>query len=280
MATTRELEIWAAKLRVNLVELVESASSGHLGGSLSMADFLAVLYGEELRVRPEEPRWDDRDRLVLSKGHCTPALYSALRMRGFIDDEDLSGYRKVEGHLSGHAEMRDVPGVDMSTGSLGQGLSVAVGMAIASRLGGKKNRVFCILGDGELGEGQIWEAARVAPHFGLGNLVAIVDFNRLQIDGRVSEVSGISEVSPKFEAFGWRVIEIDGHDVDQIRRAFKSCDAAGGVPTCIVANTIKGKGVSFMEDVAKWHGSTPSPEEFERAKNELRGRIEELESVR
>ncbi|MDC4232506.1 transketolase [Actinomyces sp. B33] len=274
-----ELKLWAERLRLALVELVDSAKSGHLGGSLSISDVLAVLYAETMRVRVDEPQWEKRDRLVLSKGHCTPALYSALAIKGFLNADDLAGYRKAEGHLSGHAEMREVAGVDMSTGSLGQGLSAAVGMAIAGRLKDDDFHTFCILGDGELGEGQIWEAARTAAHFGLDSLIAIVDFNHLQIDGTVEEVSGIGEIDSKFRSFGWNVINIDGHDIPSIRKAFVDAFSYRSAPTCIIANTVKGKGVSFMENDVKWHGSTPSDEQFMRAKTEISNRIEEMEKM-
>ena len=243
--------------------------SGHPGGSLSIADIMAVLYFDELNINEKDPNWGERDRLVLSKGHCSPALYAALSERGYFPKEDLKGFRNIKSKLQGHPNMNDVSGVDMSSGSLGQGLSVANGMAISAKLDNKSYRVYCILGDGELEEGQIWEAAMASNKYKLDNLCVIVDNNNLQIDGTIEEVMSSYPINEKFQCFGFNVIEIDGHDIGQIKQAFKKAKETKNNPTCIIAKTIKGKGVSFMENKAEWHGKAPSQEEYKQALNEL-----------
>ncbi|MDY3051680.1 MAG: transketolase [Ndongobacter sp.] len=272
----RQLALLAAKIRLDELEMVFRADSGHIGGSLSATDVLTALYFTEMRIDPERPDWAERDRLVLSKGHCTPALYSVLARRGFFPREELSGFRRADSRLSGHAEYH-VPGVDMSTGSLGQGFSAAVGMALANRSDQRAARVFALVGDGEMQEGQIWEAAMCAAHYRLGRLVLILDNNDLQIDGRVGDIMNVYPIEEKFRAFGWAVQTIDGHDFSQIRRALEGTRTAGDRPQCIVAKTIKGRGISFMEDDGKWHGETPNREEYERGRQELCRRIQELE---
>lgn len=273
----RELEVLAARARLLAVDMVHTANSGHIGGSLSAMDLLTVLYFHTMRVDPAHPHDPDRDRFVLSKGHCTPALYPILSLRGFFPQEELKLFRSIEGHLSGHAEMRHVKGVDMSTGSLGQGLSAAVGMALAGRLDGRDYRVYALLGDGELAEGQVWEAMMSAAKYGLDNLCACVDVNGLQIDGRTCDVMPTEPLDKKFEAFGWHVIQIDGHNYEEIEAAYKEAAETKGKPTMILAHTCKGKGVSFMEDDAGWHGKAPSDEQYEQAKAELTAKLKELE---
>lgn len=243
--------------------------SGHPGGSLSIADIMAVLYFDELNINEKDPNWGERDRLVLSKGHCSPALYAALSERGYFLKEDLKGFRNIKSKLQGHPNMNDVSGVDMSSGSLGQGLSVANGMAISAKLDNKSYRVYCILGDGELEEGQIWEAAMASNKYKLDNLCVIVDNNNLQIDGTIEEVMSSYPINEKFQNFGFNVIEIDGHDIEQIKQAFKEAKEIKNKPTCIIAKTIKGKGVSFMENKAEWHGKAPNQEEYRQALSEL-----------
>jgi len=274
---TRPLPLIAAEMRRLMLEAVYRAASGHIGGSLSIAELLAVLYWRELRIDPKNPGDPGRDRMVLSKGHCSPALYAALAMRGYFPVEDLNGFRRIDSYLSGHVEMRHVPGVDMSAGSLGQGFSAAIGMALASILDNKDLRVYVILGDGELQEGQIWEAAMSASHYKLDNLVVIVDNNDLQISGRLENVLSPYPIGKKFEAFGFHVVEIDGHDLNQIESAFTRARAVNCKPSCIVAKTIKGKGVSFMENNAGWHGSPPNVEQYEAARDELDAVIAVLE---
>ncbi len=243
--------------------------SGHPGGSLSIADIMSVLYFDELNINEKDPNWEERDRLILSKGHCSPALYAALSERGYFPKEDLKGFRNIKSKLQGHPNMNDVSGVDMSSGSLGQGLSVANGMAISAKLDNKSYRVYCILGDGELEEGQIWEAAMASNKYKLDNLCVIVDNNNLQIDGTIEEVMSSYPINEKFQCFGFNVIEIDGHDIGQIKQAFKKAKETKNKPTCIIAKTVKGKGVSFMENKAEWHGKAPSQEEYKQALNEL-----------
>ena len=243
--------------------------SGHPGGSLSIADIMAVLYFDELNINEKDPNWGERDRLVLSKGHCSPALYAALSERGYFPKEDLKGFRNIKSKLQGHPNMNDVAGVDMSSGSLGQGLSAANGMAISAKLDNKAYRVYCILGDGELEEGQIWEAAMASNKYKLDNLCVIVDNNNLQIDGTIEEVMSSYPINEKFQNFGFNVIEIDGHDIKQIKQAFKEAKEIKNKPTCIIAKTIKGKGVSFMENKAEWHGKAPNQEEYRQALSEL-----------
>lgn len=265
----KDVALFAARMRRQIVEQVYRAQSGHIGGSLSSADIFAVLYSQVMRVDPDRPQDPDRDRLVLSKGHCSPALYAALALRGFFPVEDLQGFRSVDSYLQGHPSMKDVPGVDMSTGSLGQGISAAVGMAIAGKLDAKDYRVYAILGDGEIQEGQVWEALMAGAHFKLDNLCAFLDYNGLQIDGDIREVMNPENVADKFRAFNWHVIEIDAHDYDQIFDAIGQARATSGKPTMIVAHSHKGMGVSFMRDQAGWHGVAPKPDEYEAAIREL-----------
>lgn len=247
--------------------------SGHPGGSLSIADIMAVLYFDELNINEKDPNWGERDRLVLSKGHCSPALYAALSERGYFPKEDLKGFRNIKSKLQGHPNMNDVSGVDMSSGSLGQGLSVANGMAISAKLDNKSYRVYCILGDGELEEGQIWEAAMTSHHYKLDNLCVIVDNNNLQIDGKVEDVMNIYPIEDKFKSFGFETIQIDGHNITQIMEALGQARKTKGKPTAIIAKTVKGKGVSYMENQAGWHGKAPNEDEYKRAINELKNII-------
>lgn len=273
----RELKRYAAKVRMHIINQVYSAASGHPGGSLSCADVLTALYFAKMRTDPKEPSWDDRDRLVLSKGHCSPALYAVLAEKGFFPKEDLTTFRKIDSYLEGHPSMRTVPGVDMSTGSLGQGISAAVGMAMAGKLDKKNYRVYVILGDGELQEGQVWEASMAAAHYKLDNLTAFLDYNGLQIDGKITDVMSPEPIAGKFEAFGWNVLKIDGHDIESIIEAANQSENADGKPTMIIASTVKGKGVSFMENQAGWHGSAPNKEQRDRAMEELSKALAELE---
>lgn len=260
----------ANDIRIEIIEQVYNANSGHPGGSLSCADILAVLYFNQMNIDLENPNAKGRDRFVLSKGHCAPALYATLARKGYFDKELLKGFRKVESNLQGHPDMKKVPGVDMSTGSLGQGLSAAVGMAIGSKMEHEGYRVYCLLGDGELEEGQVWEAAMSASKNKLDNLCAIVDYNTLQIDGNVEEVAGLIDIKEKFESFGFNVIEVNGHDIEALIHAFNSAKHQKDMPSVIIARTIKGKGVSFMEGKAEWHGKAPNQEQYEEAINELK----------
>lgn len=269
------LKAWQARLLA--VEAIHLASSGHPGGSLSCADALAALYFNEMRIDPANPNWPDRDRFVLSKGHCAPALYAILALRGYFPAASLRQLRSIQSHLSGHPDMKHIPGVDMSTGSLGQGLSTAVGMALAAKQTGRDYRTYAILGDGEIEEGQIWEAVMAAAKWKLGNLCAFVDLNGLQIDGKTSDVMPTDPVDQKFEAFNWHVIRIDGHDFDQILAALAEARNTADRPTAILMTTVKGKGVSYMENNAGWHGKAPNAEEFAIAKTELEAKIKELE---
>jgi len=271
---TKELALTAAKARKLGLDMVYKAASGHIGGSFSSMDILTVLYHNVMNVDPANPRKADRDRFVLSKGHCTPALYPTLALRGYFPVEDLQMFRSVEGHMSGHAEMHHIKGVDMSTGSLGQGLSAAVGMALAQK---GVNRVYALMGDGEIAEGQIWEAAMAAAKFKLDNLCGVVDVNGLQIDGKTADVMPSEPLDKKWEAFGWHVIKIDGHDYEAIEAAFNEAKTVKGQPTVILAATTKGKGVSFMENNAGWHGKAPNAEQYEQAAAELTALIAELE---
>lgn len=273
----RQLAIESAKTKLLTVKIVHDAASGHPGGSISCMDILTYLYNEEMKYDPKNPQDPDRDRFVLSKGHCTPALYPTLARRGFFPVEDLKYFRSIEGHMSGHPDMHHVPGVDMSTGSLGQGISVAVGMALAGKISGKDYRVYSILGDGECAEGEVWEAMMAAHKYKLDNLCACVDWNGLQIDGPNEEVMPLEPLDKKCEAFGWHTIVIDGHDFDQIRAAYKEARETKGQPTMILARTIKGHGVSFMENSVSWHGKAPNDEEYAAAKAELEAAIKELE---
>lgn len=264
------LEKVAKEIRRGIIEEVYNAQSGHPGGSLSIADLLAVLYFKEMNINPQNPNDENRDRLVLSKGHCAPALYSALANRGYFDKEELKTLRKINSKLQGHPDMRKIPGVDMTTGSLGQGLSAANGMAIAGKMDKKDYRVYCILGDGELEEGQVWEAAMASVKYKLDNLCVIVDNNNLQIDGTIDEVMSSKPIDKKFESFGFQIIKINGHDIDEIIKAFEVARNIKEKPTCIIAETLKGKGVSFMENKAEWHGKAPSEEEYKIAMEELK----------
>ena len=273
----KDLAIKAYEARLLAVEAVHRASSGHPGGSLSCMDALTALYFNEMNVDPADPKWEDRDRFVLSKGHCAPALYAVLALRGFFPVEDLQLLRSIKSHLSGHPDMKYVPGVDMSTGSLGQGLSAAVGMALAARFRGKSYRTYAICGDGEIAEGQIWEAVMAAAKWGLDNLCAFIDVNGLQIDGATKDVMPTDPLDKKLEAFNWHVIKIDGHDYAQILAALAEARAYKGKPTAILLSTVKGKGVSFMENQAGWHGKAPNAEQFAIAKAELEAKIKELE---
>ena len=275
--TNRTLELTAAKGRRLGMEMVFRAASGHIGGSFSAMDILTELYFEEMRIDPAAPRAPGRDRFVMSKGHCTPALYSILALRGYFPEKDLELFRSIEGHLSGHPDMNYVPGVDMSTGSLGQGISAAVGMAIAGKLDGAPYRVYALLGDGEVEEGEVWEAAMSAAKYGLDNLCAIVDVNGLQIDGRTADVMPSEPLDRKFAAFNWHVIRVDGHDFDALRAAFAEARQVKGQPTVLIAKTVKGKGVSFMENDAGWHGKAPNAEQYEKAVAELDAAVKRLE---
>ena len=275
--THQELALTAARARLLGLEMVYRAASGHLGGSYSALDLLTVLYQNVMRVDPQDPQAPGRDRFVLSKGHCTPALYPTLALRGYFPVDELGQFRSIRGHLSGHAEMRHVRGVDMSTGSLGQGVSAAVGMALAGKLDGLGYRVYAMLGDGEVEEGQVWEAAMAAAKFQLDNLCAIVDVNGLQIDGATADVMPSEPLDKKFGAFNWNVIPVDGHDFQALEEAFAAAAACKGRPTVLLAKTVKGKGVSFMEGDYGWHGKAPNDEQFEKARAELAARIAELE---
>lgn len=277
MMTNKELELIAARGRCLGMQMVFRAASGHIGGSLSAMDILTELYFEQLRVDPERPQAPERDRFVMSKGHCTPALYSILSLRGYFPEKQLELFRSIEGHMSGHPDMVHVPGVDMSTGSLGQGLSAAVGMAIAGKMDSAAYRVYALMGDGEIEEGQIWEAAMSAAKYKLDNLCGIVDVNGLQIDGRTADVMPSEPLDAKFAAFGWNVIKADGHDFDSLRAALSAAKAEKGRPSVILAKTVKGKGVSFMENDAGWHGKAPNAEQYEQAMAELNAAVEKLE---
>lgn len=269
----KELERISNNVRIGIIDSIYNAKSGHPGGSLSIADILTVLYFNQMHIDEKNPRSLDRDRLVLSKGHCAPALYSVLAERGFFSKEELTTLRHLGSKLQGHPDMKNIPGVDMSTGSLGQGLSAANGMALASKLDKRGVRVYCITGDGELEEGQIWEAAMTASHYKLDNLCVIVDNNNLQIDGKVNEVMNIYPIDEKFRSFGFEVINIDGHNIPEIITAFETAKKVKGKPTVIVANTIKGKGISFMEDNGDWHGKAPNEEQYKIAIDELKSKI-------
>ncbi|MDI6600322.1 MAG: transketolase [Thermoanaerobacteraceae bacterium] len=273
---TKELERIANQIRIDIIEMTYEAQSGHPGGSLSAADILTVLYFKEMNVDPDNPRWEDRDRLVMSKGHATPVWYAALAEKGFIPREEIKTFRKINSRLQGHPNMNDTPGVDMTTGSLGQGLSTANGMAIAGKLNNKDYRVYAVLGDGECQEGQIWEAAMSAAHYKLDNLTAILDHNGLQIDGPNKDIMNIEPIEDKWRAFGWHTIRIDGHNIEQIIDAIEEAKTIKGKPTIIIADTIKGKGVSFMENQVGWHGTAPNKEQMEKAIAELKERGERI----
>ena len=265
-----ELEEIAKKIRRDIIEQVYSAQSGHPGGALSIADIVAVLYFKELNINPNDPKWSERDRVVLSKGHCSTAIYSALALKNYFEEEDLKEFRNINSKLQGHPDMNKVNGIDMTTGSLGQGLSAAVGMAISAKIDKKLYRVYAILGDGEIEEGQIWEAAMSASHYKLDNLCVIVDNNNLQIDGNIKEVMNSYPIDEKFKSFGFEVINIDGHNIKQIEDAFEKARNVKEKPTCIIAKTIKGKGVSFMENEVGWHGKAPNEEQYKLAMEELK----------
>ncbi len=267
----------ACRVRMGVIEATHAAKSGHPGGSLSAADLFTYLYFRELNVDPNNPRWPDRDRFVLSKGHTAPGLYAALALRGFFPEEELKTLRQIGSRLQGHPNMDTTPGVDMSTGSLGQGISAAAGMALMAKYQKKSLRVYALLGDGEIQEGQPWEAFMFAHHYKLDNLCAVIDNNHLQIDGRVDQVMSPYPIPEKLRAFGWETVEIDGHDFDQMEAAFDQARRTKGAPCAIVASTVKGKGVSFMEDQASWHGKAPNDQEYETAMAELRARLAQLE---
>lgn len=274
----KQLKIKACKARMGIIEGVFNAKSGHPGGSLSCVDIVTYLYFNHMNIDPQNPQAEDRDRFVLSKGHAAPALYSVLAQRGFFPVEQLKTLRKSDSMLQGHPSMKYTAGVDMCTGSLGQGISTACGMALAAKLDGKAYRVYTILGDGEIQEGQVWEAAMFASAKGLDNLVAVVDNNGLQIDGKISEVNSPYPIAEKFKSFGWNVIEISAHSFDEIDAAFNAAAEFKGKPSVIVANSVKGKGVSFMEDQVSWHGTAPNAEQYEQAMSELTQALVELEA--
>lgn len=267
----QELREIAKRVRIGVIEGTHAAKSGHPGGSLSVADILTYLYFEEMKIDPKNPKWEDRDRFVLSKGHCAPALYAVLAERGFFPTAELLTLRKYPSRLQGHPDMNSTPGVDMSAGSLGLGISAAAGMALAAKIDGKSYRVYTVVGDGESEEGQVWEACMFAAHYKLDNLCVVIDWNGLQIDGPVAEVMNPTPHDKKLEAFGFHVISIDGNDMEQIAAAFAEAKTVKGKPTAIVAKTTKGKGVSFMENQVKWHGSAPNDEQYEQAIAELKG---------
>ncbi len=269
----QKLKETAAVIRQDIISMLTESASGHPGGSLSATDIVTALYFSEMKVDPNNPKWEDRDRFVLSKGHGAPVLYAALAERGFFEKKHLLTLRKLGSMLQGHPNMNDTPGVDMSTGSLGQGLSAANGMALACKLDKKDYRVYAVTGDGELEEGQIWEAAMTSAHYKLDNLTVFVDNNHLQIDGKVSDVMNPEPIADKFKAFGWNVVEINGHDFEEIFKAIDNAKSTKGMPTVIVSNTVKGKGVSFMENQAGWHGTAPSKEQCDQALKELGGAI-------
>ena len=278
-AKVQNLALTAARSRLLALDMVYGAASGHIGGSLSSLDILTTLYFHVMRVNPDAPQAPERDRFVLSKGHCTPALYATLALRGYYAVEELELFRSIKGHMSGHPDMVNVKGVDMSTGSLGQGISAAVGMAIAGKLDGKDYRVYAALGDGEIEEGQVWEAAMAAAKYKLDNLCAVVDVNGLQIDGKTADVMPSEPLDAKFAAFNWNVIHVDGHDYEALAAAFDVAKTVKGKPTVILAKTTKGKGVSFMENDAGWHGKAPNDEQMEQARAELTARMKELEAM-
>ena len=273
-----ELKITANKVRQLIIEGVFNAKSGHPGGSLSAADIFTYLYFTELNVDPKNPKWADRDRFVLSKGHCCPGLYAALAIKGYFPEKEIKSLRHIGAMLQGHPDMKGTPGVDMSSGSLGQGVSAACGMALAAKMDNASYRVYAMLGDGECEEGQVWESAMFAAHHNLDNLCYIVDYNGLQIDGKVSEVAGLEPLDKKFESFGFEVIKICGHCFNQIEEAFEKAKSVKGKPTVIIAETVKGKGVSYMEDQVGWHGKAPNQEQYELALKELKEQQKVLEA--
>ena len=275
----KELLITATKVRMGVIEGTHSAKAGHPGGSLSAADVFTYLYFKEMNIDPANPKWEDRDRFVLSKGHTAPGLYAALANRGFFPVEDLKTLRQIGSYLQGHPNMNTVPGVDMSTGSLGQGISCAAGMALAAKHTGKSCRVYTLLGDGEIQEGQVWEALMFGAHYHLDNFCVIIDNNGLQIDGNIADVMSPYPITDKLVAFGYEVVEINGNDFDELEAAFNKARDTKGKPTAIVMKTVKGKGVSFMENKASWHGTAPNDEQYEIAMNELKAHLAEMEAL-
>ncbi len=273
----KQLQITACKIRMGIIESTYGAKAGHPGGSLSATEIFTYLYFKEMNIDPANPKWADRDRFVLSKGHTTPGLYSTLANRGFFPVEDLPTFRHIDSYLQGHPNMNMVPGVDMSTGSLGQGVSTAVGMALAAKHTGKTNRVYALLGDGEIQEGQVWEACMAASHYKLDNLCIVIDNNGLQIDGNIADVMSPYPIPEKLKAFGFNVLEIPGHDFDAIEGAFDTARQTKGLPTAIVIKSTKGKGVSFMENKASWHGKAPNDAEYAQAMEELKAQMAQLE---
>ena len=278
MDTQRKTELTeiARKIRVGIIDAVHSAKSGHPGGSLSIADVLAYLYFEEMNVNPADPNWTGRDRLILSKGHCAPGLYSALAQKGYFPVEDLKTFRQTASYLQGHPDMKKTPGVDMTSGSLGQGASTSCGMALANKIDGTDVRIYAILGDGETEEGQVWEAAMFAGHYNLSNLCWLVDFNGLQIDGPITDVVDPTPIDKKYEAFKWNVINVNAHDFNELEAAVKAAKECKGKPTAIICHSVKGKGVSFMENQVKWHGSAPNQEQYEQAVAEIKASVADL----
>ncbi len=277
--TKKELQIYATQIRMGIIEGTYNAKAGHPGGSLSIAEVLAYLYGKEMKYKANDPKWEDRDRLVLSKGHAAPALYSALAYKGFFPVEDLKTLRKIDSYLQGHPNMNTVPGIDMSTGSLGQGVSVAAGMAKAAKYLGKNDiNVYTILGDGEIEEGQAWEAMMFASQYNLDNLCVIIDSNGLQIDGPCSQVMSAEPIDEKVKAFGFDVVVINGNDFNELEEAFAKFHETQGRPFAIIMKTVKGKGVSYMENAVDWHGKAPNADEYETAMNELKAKMAELEA--
>ena len=277
LSEKKQLQLTACKVRMGIIESTHGAKAGHPGGSLSAAEMFTYLYFKEMNVDPAKPKWEDRDRFVLSKGHTAPGLYAALAHRGFFPVEDLPKLRHIDSYLQGHPNMNSVPGVDMSTGSLGQGISCAAGMALGLKHQGKSARVYTLLGDGEIQEGQVWEACMLAAHYKLDNMVVIVDNNGLQIDGNVADVLSPYPITDKLEAFGFHVEAIDGHDFDAIEAALEKAKTVKGQPCAIVMKTVKGKGVSYMENQAGWHGKAPNDAEYEQAMAELNAAYAELE---
>ena len=275
-AAKKQLEITACKVRMGIIEGVHSAKSGHPGGSLSCADILTYLYFKQMNIDPKNPKMPDRDRFVLSKGHAAPALYSVLANRGYFDPELLKTLRHTDSILQGHPDMKHIPGVDMSTGSLGQGISAAVGMALSAKHFGDSYKVYAVLGDGEIEEGQVWEAAMFAGNKGLSNLTAFIDYNNLQIDGTIEEVNSAAPIDKKFEAFNWHTITINGNDFDEIEAALKEAETVDK-PVAIIAKTVKGKGVSYMENAVNWHGAAPNDELYEQAMTELKAALAALQ---
>lgn len=275
-ALKKQLEITACKVRMGIIEGVHSAKSGHPGGSLSVAEILTYLYFVHMNIDPKNPKMENRDRLVLSKGHAAPALYSVLANRGYFDTSLLTTLRQIGSILQGHPDMKHIPGVDMSTGSLGQGISAAVGMALSAKHFGQNYKVYAVLGDGEIEEGQVWEAAMFAGNKGLSNLTAFVDYNNLQIDGTIEEVNSACPIEKKFEAFNWHTIVIDGNDFEQIEKALKEAETVDK-PVAIIAKTVKGKGVSYMENAVNWHGAAPNDELYEQAMSELKAALAEMQ---